>query len=57
MDTNRLMELINRWTSILRSKAGLYEHTSRENGQIVSQPDLDTIANEIYAFFVGLNNK
>lgn len=49
-------ELKNRWISILRGKASEYEHTARENGEIVCSPSIDTICNEIDVFFTGLIN-
>jgi len=53
----RLNELMNRWVTILRGKASQYEHLARHNGdsQSISAPDLDSIASEIEAFFVGLD--
>lgn len=47
-------ELKNRWVSLLRLKASEYEHTARKNGEIVAEPSLDDICNEIEAFFTGL---
>lgn len=46
--------LINRWTGILRHKASEYEHKARKEGKLVSEPDIDTICNEIKAFYCGL---
>lgn len=51
----RLDELKNRWIGILRMKAK-YEHNARKNGEIVSEPSIDDICNEMEAFFVGLIN-
>lgn len=50
-------ELKDRWVSILRQKASKYEHEARKNGEIVFEPCLDVICNEIEAFFTGLDNK
>jgi hypothetical protein len=46
-------ELKNRWVKILRQKAE-YEHNDRKNGKLVYDPSIDTICNEIEAFFTGL---
>lgn len=51
-----MKELKNRWISILRQKASQYEHTPRGKGELVVSPDLDTLANEIEAFFTGLTS-
>jgi hypothetical protein len=51
---NKLQELSRRWEGILRSKASIYEHTARKNGESVIEPSLDDIANEMEAFFIGL---
>lgn len=51
-----LKELKKRWQSILRLKAQEYEHTARKRGEVVSEPSLDVICNEMEAFFIGLNN-
>ena len=51
---NQLQELQNRWNGILRQKASQYEHTDRKNGKDVTGPSLDDIANEMNAFFTGL---
>ena len=48
-------ELKDRWVSILRFKAE-YEHNDRKNGKTVTSPDIDTICNEIEAFFTGLGD-
>jgi hypothetical protein len=50
-------ELFQRWNTILRCKAEEYEHTARRNGEVVTGPDLDDLANEMHTFFIGLNNK
>lgn len=49
-------ETANRWINILRDKAHDYEYKAREKGETVSSPDLDDIANEITAFFAGINS-
>jgi len=49
-------ELIERWISLLRSKASQYEHIARKSEEIVSSPSLDDICNEMEAFFVGLQD-
>lgn len=46
-------ELKNRWVKILRQKAE-YEHNARKNGEVVCEPSIDDICNEIEAFFTGL---
>lgn len=50
-------ELKNRWISILRHKASVYEHEARKRGEIVTEPSLDSICNEMEAFFTGLTKK
>lgn len=52
---NSMDALKERWIYIIRTKAGEYEHRARGRGEPVSEPSLDTICNEINAFFVGLN--
>ena len=52
-----MKELQQRWISLLRMKAKEYEHKARKNGEVVAGPSLDTICNEMNAFFTGLNNK
>lgn len=47
-------ELQKRWNTILRQKASEYEHTARKNGEVVCEPSLDDLANEMEAFFTGL---
>ena len=49
-------ELKQRWISILRQKASVYEHEARKRGETITEPDLDSICNEIEAFFTGLSN-
>lgn len=46
-------ELFERWIEILRRKAE-YEHDQRKSGQVVTQPDLDDVCNEMEAFITGL---
>jgi hypothetical protein len=46
-------ELANRWIGILRRKAE-YEHNARKNGEIVCEPDIDSICNEMIAYFTGI---
>lgn len=46
-----------RWIKILRHKASRYEHEARGRKEVVTDPCLDTIANEIFAFFEGLESK
>jgi hypothetical protein len=48
--------LRSRWVRILRGKASEYEHKARKNGEVVSSPSLDSICNEIEAFFIGLED-
>lgn len=50
-------ELFERWESILRYKASVYEHEARKNGEVVSSPSIDSICNEIKAFLVGIESK
>lgn len=50
-------DLKKRWDRILRQKASQYEHTARKNGEFVCEPSLDDIANELEAFFIGLELK
>ncbi len=45
-------ELKNRWVKLLRQKAK-YEHDDRKNGEVVTNPSIDDICNEIEAFFAG----
>ena len=47
-------ELKRRWISTLRYKASVYEHPARKRGDEVTEISLDTLANEMEAFFVGL---
>ena len=54
---NPKRELFDRWNSILRMKASEYEHQARKNGEVVSSPSIDSICNEMSAFFVGLESK
>ena len=49
-----MLELKNRWIAVLRLKAVEYEHPARAKAEAVSEPDLDTICNEMEAFFTGL---
>ena len=49
-----LEELKNRWIGLLRSKASEYEHEARKNGEVVTEPSIDGICNEMEAFFTGL---
>lgn len=49
-------ELEDRWIRLLRWKASKYEHTARKNNETVTSPSLDDLANEIEAFFTGLEN-
>jgi hypothetical protein len=46
-------ELASRWIGILRKKAE-YEHNARKNGEIVCEPDIDSICNEMIAYFTGI---
>jgi hypothetical protein len=48
-------ELKNRWVGLLRMKASEYEHKARKRGEVVYEPSLDDICNEMEAFFTGLN--
>lgn len=49
-------ELKNRWVNILRQKASQYEHSARKNGEVVCEPSIDDICNEMEAFFTGLED-
>ena len=49
-------ELKDRWVGLLRGKASEYEHTARKNGEVVVEPSIDDICNEIEAFFTGFTN-
>ncbi len=49
-------ELIDRWISILRAKAE-YEHNARGRGEIVSEPSIDCVCNEMIAYFTGVIDK
>lgn len=53
----QLEELQERWIHLLRMKAEEYEHSARGLGEDVSEPSIDTVCNEIEAFFIGLQNK
>ena len=46
-------ELADRWIGILRQKA-TYEHNARKNGEIVAEPSIDDICNEMTAYFTGI---
>lgn len=46
-------ELKERWISLLRMKAE-YEHEAKKNGEVVTSPSIDSICNEMEAFFTGL---
>ena len=50
------LEIKNRWISLLRQKAS-YEHEMIKNGEVVCQPNIDDICNEIEAFFTGLTDE
>ena len=57
MNEYKIKELADRWISLLKGKASKYEHTARKNGEVVVEPSIDGICNEITAFFTGLINK
>jgi len=48
-------ELKDRWINLLRMKAS-YEHEARKSGEVVCEPSIDDICNEIEAFFTGFNH-
>ncbi len=48
-------DLCDRWVRLLRHKA-VYEHEARIRGEVVANPTIDDICNEIEAFFTGLNS-
>lgn len=50
-------QLKNRWVKALRQKASQYEHSARKKGETVTALDLDSLANEIEAFFTALEIK
>ena len=52
-----LNDLAKRWQTILRGKASHYEHPARKRGEEVCVPSLDDLANEMDAFFTGLQTK
>ena len=43
----------DRWIGIMRMKASEYEHKARERGEVVCEPNLDAICNEMEAFKSG----
>ena len=47
-------ELCDRWEQTLRYKASVYEHEARKRGEDITELSLDTVANEMKAFFCGL---
>ena len=49
-------ELVNRWISLLRQKAE-YEYNARKNGEVVAEPSIDDICNEMIAYFTGVINQ
>ncbi len=57
MNKDSLLELKNRWDSLLRRKASEYEHQARKEGEVVTSPSIDDICNEMEAFFTGLTIK
>ena len=48
-------ELANRWIYLLRQKAE-YEHNARKNGEVVTEPSIDDVCNEMIAYFTGIIN-
>lgn len=50
-------EQFERWQALIRGKAAQYEHEARKNGEAVTSPSLDSIANEMDAFLAGLSVK
>jgi len=50
-------EIFSRWTQTLRAKAKEYEHFERKQGITITQPDIDSICNEMDAFLTGYNSK
>jgi len=50
---NTLEQSFNRWMKLLRFKASDYEHLAREKGETVTEPDIDSICNEMEAFLNG----
>ena len=46
------INMIRRWQRIIRHKAE-YDHEARKKGKIVTEPDLDSVANEMEAFIAG----
>ena len=45
---------IYRWVSLLRNKAETYEHKARKSGEVVYEPSIDDICNEMEAFKDGI---
>ena len=45
---------IDRWVSLLRNKAETYEHKARKSGEVVYEPSIDDICNEMEAFKDGV---
>ena len=56
MEKDNLISLRDRWGRILRGKASDYKHKVWKNGEVVYEPSLDDLANEMDAFFTGLIN-
>jgi len=57
MGNNKLNEQFDRWINNIRAKASEYEHKARKNSQVVVEPNLDAICNEMIAFKNGFNSK
>ena len=54
MTRGESMFIFERWENIIRAKATEYEHTARKAGKQVTEPSLDSVANEMEAFKAGL---
>lgn len=54
---SKATEIFERWNNLLRFKASEYEHQARKKGEVVSEPSIDCICNEMDAFIAGLEAK
>lgn len=52
-----LNNLKDRWVSLIRNHGFKLVEYSKDKGDTICSPDLFDIANEIEAFFTGLNSK
>jgi len=56
-EQNELTRLKERWVSLIRMHAKQLVDYAHDNSKNICSPDLFDIANEIDAFFTGLNSK